>query len=539
MQRTRLLAVVAAVAVGSTAVGWIAGQRITSPAEIAAETAPPTPSLITVPVESRVLSSTVIVRGTVTFDEQTDISVTGSAAAGAASAVVTRVPLQPGDQLTEGDVIVEVSGRPVIALQGELPVFRNLTPGLTGPDVAQLEAALVRLGYDPGTVDTDYDKATEGAVEQLFRDLGYAPAGPSLDAIATLEAAQARVRGALESLRIAEDAAASAGVANSTRLQLDRSVSAAEQQLAIVSGQSAIARTQAAEAVAAAQNAYAIDPSAENAALLRDAQAGEIVVNRQQDLEINDATAQLEIARALRNEGLDNGDDTEGARRRVEDANQELSDAQADVVRLDAQIGISLLAAELVFLPTLPREVQSVAVTPGDALDGPVMTVSGSGIVIDSAVSVSDRNLITVGLDAVVEDETLGVSARATIVSIAETPGGTASNDRYAMRLEPIDALPQEAFNQSLRVSIPIETTGGEVLAVPLAALSAGPDGTARVEVERDDGTTEFLPVTTGLRAEGYVEIAVGRDLVLSPGDRVVVGRDLQLPALDDAEPDE
>lgn len=535
MQRKKLLAVVAAIAVGSSAVGWIAGQRIKSPAEIASETAAPTPSLITVPVESRVLSSTVIVRGTVTFDEQTEISVSGSAAIGATSAVITRVPLQPGDQLSEGDVLIEVSGRPVIALQGELPVFRNLTPGLEGPDVTQLEAALIRLGYDPGTPDTTYDTATEAAVEQFFRDLGYAPAGPSFDAVATLEAAQARLRGAQESLRIAEEAATSAGVANSTRLQLDTSVAAAEQQLAIVNGQSSIARTQAAEAVAAAQNAFNLDPTAENAALLRDAQAVEIVVNRQQDLEINNATAQLSIARALRSEGLDNDDNDDGAKRRLDDARQELNAAQADLSRLDSQIGVSFLAAELVFLPTLPREVQNVSVVPGDALDGPVMTVSGSGVVIDSAVSISDRGLIAVGLEALVEDETLGVSARATVTLIADNPGGRAANDRYAMRLEPIDALPEEAFNQSLRISIPIESTGGAVLAVPLAALSAGPDGSARVEVERSDGTTEFLPVATGLRAEGYVEISVADNATLRAGDRVVVGRDLQLPA----EPDE
>ncbi len=539
-RRGRLLAVVAAVAVASTAVGWFAGQRIESPAEIAARTAPPTPSLITVPVESRVLSSTVIVRGTVTFDEQTQISVSGSTVEG--TAIITRVPLQPGDVLTEGDVIVEVSGRPVVALQGELPVFRNLTPGLDGPDVTQLEAALVRLGYDPGTVDTVYDAATEAAVEQFFRDLGYQPNLPTFDATSTLEAAQDRVRGAQESLRIAEEASNDAGVAGSTRLQLDRAVAAAEQELAIASGQSTIARTEAAEAVAAAANDYAIDSTAENAARLRSAQAAEIVVNRQQDLAINDATAQLQIARALRNEGLDDGS-ADGAKRQLTDAREELADAIADRDRLDSQIGVSFPASELVFLPTLPREIQSVTAKPGAGIDGPVMTVSGSGVIIDSAVSATDRRLISVGLEALVEDDTLGISVPATITFIADNPGGAASSDRYAMRLEPLADLPEEAFNQNLRVSIPIESTGGEVLAVPLAALSAGPDGSARVEVERvnsagddgdsDDGdsATEFVPVTTGLRAEGYVEIAGSRGGSLHAGDNVVVGRDLQLPA--------
>ena len=102
MQRRNLLAIVAVVAVGSTGVGWYAGQQIKSPAEIAADTAPPTPSLITVPVESRTLSSTVIIRGTVTFDEQTQVTVSG----GTGTSVITRVPVAAGDQLDEGDVIV-------------------------------------------------------------------------------------------------------------------------------------------------------------------------------------------------------------------------------------------------------------------------------------------------------------------------------------------------------------------------------------------------------------------------------------------------
>ena len=54
--------------VGGTALGaWYMGSRIQSPAEMAARTAPPEPSPILVPVESRVLSSDVVTRGTVRF----------------------------------------------------------------------------------------------------------------------------------------------------------------------------------------------------------------------------------------------------------------------------------------------------------------------------------------------------------------------------------------------------------------------------------------------------------------------------------------
>src|SRR3990172_11239297 len=57
---------------------WAAGSRIESPAEVAARTAPPTPSPIVVPVEERVLSSEVITRGTIRFGLPQPISIAPS-----------------------------------------------------------------------------------------------------------------------------------------------------------------------------------------------------------------------------------------------------------------------------------------------------------------------------------------------------------------------------------------------------------------------------------------------------------------------------
>jgi len=76
----------------------------------------------------------------------------------------------------------------------------------------------------------------------------------------------------------------------------------------------------------------------------------------------------------------------------------------------------------------------------------------------------------------------------------------------------------------NFRLTIPIERTEGEVLAVPLAALSAGADGSSRIELAVDDGS-ELVTVDVGLEADGFAEISpVGIDL--SPGDLVVIGID-------------
>ncbi|MEZ5229148.1 MAG: peptidoglycan-binding domain-containing protein [Acidimicrobiales bacterium] len=446
-------------AVASTGVGWVAGQRIKSPAEIASETAPPTPSLITVPVESRVLSSTVIVRGTVTFDEQTDISVTGAGASGG-SAIITRVPLQPGDQLTEGAVLAEISGRPVIALQGDLPVFRNLTPGLQGPDVAQLEAALIRLGYDPGSVDTNYDAATETAVEALYRDLGYAPKvrpstrrqrskRPRTGCAAPGEPSHRRGLGTQRRGGELDPPPTRPGRRRRRTAAGDRQWPVGDRphpgrrdgrcgperlQHRSLTGQRRLPSRRPGQRGGRQPRAGPRDQRCHRPAGHRPGATGRRPRRRQR----------------------------RRRQRQLDDARAELADANDDLARLDALIGVSFPAGEVVFLPMLPRQVQAVPVVPGDALDGPVMTVSGSGVVIDSAISVTDRALVEAGAEAIVDDDGLGIRARATITVIADNPGGDASNDRYAMRLEPLDPLPDEAFGRSLRVSIPIESTGGE-----------------------------------------------------------------------------
>lgn len=64
----------AIVVLGSSGAGVAAGRQIRSPAEIAARTAPPVPSLIPVPVEKRTLSSDVVARGTVRYGAPRPVS---------------------------------------------------------------------------------------------------------------------------------------------------------------------------------------------------------------------------------------------------------------------------------------------------------------------------------------------------------------------------------------------------------------------------------------------------------------------------------
>lgn len=156
-------------------VGWAAAQQIKSPAQIAADTAAPDPSLITAPVTRQTLASEVITRGTVRFGQPTPVSLPTSALK-TGSPIVGSI-VNAGAKLRERSVVMTVSGRPMILLEGRTPMHRDLGPGIAGPDVLQLERALVRAGLRPGRVDGRYDGATAAAVAGLYKRLGFSPFG--------------------------------------------------------------------------------------------------------------------------------------------------------------------------------------------------------------------------------------------------------------------------------------------------------------------------------------------------------------------------
>ena len=570
------LAIVAAVAVGSAGLGWVLGRQIKSPADLAAEARAPAASLITVPVERKVLSSDIVIRGQVGFSESTDITVSGVSGG---SSIITRVPKTEGETLLEGDTVVELAGRPLIALQGDLPAFRSLAPGVEGPDVEQLEEALVRLGLDPGPVDDRYDAATELAVSQLYRDRGYKPNEPTAEDLERVEQARKSVRSAREAVTSAEQAA-TGGMPRSERLELDRQVTVATTDLEVAKrnrdAANAAAQAAARDAAAALTTARATDVTA--AARLAQAEAGThpdtgvaplpdeltdlrterteaatglltadraaqaanaatIVVAAEQEALVGDAVAALDIATARRAEAIAAA--AKGsAGPALSDAKSGLNEAQVALSRLEQEVGVSFPSNELVFLPRLPNAIQSVNATIGAAPQGAVMTVSGSGLRITSSVSAADRSLLAEGAEGLMEDDGLGISAAVRVTKVADSPGGAdTAAERYVVWLEPVGELPEEAVNQNLRITIPFESSDGEVLAVPMAALSAGADGSSRVEVERDDGTVELVTVVPGLnaRALGLVEITpVAGEL--EAGDRVVVGSNQPSPNEPDAD---
>ncbi|MEO8117883.1 MAG: hypothetical protein ABI606_01000, partial [Rhodoferax sp.] len=86
-RRIKLLSAVLTGVAAAAALAWVAGSRIESPAEVAARTAPPTPSPILVPVEKRVLGSSIVTRGTVRFGLPQPVSLAPSTLKSAAGLI--------------------------------------------------------------------------------------------------------------------------------------------------------------------------------------------------------------------------------------------------------------------------------------------------------------------------------------------------------------------------------------------------------------------------------------------------------------------
>jgi hypothetical protein len=89
--------------------------------------------------------------------------------------IYTKLP-DAGDKVDCGAVLYRVNDHPVLLLCGSTPAYRSLSKGDSGPDVAELNANLVHLGYatraqlDPSS--DRFSSETASALEKLQSKLG-------------------------------------------------------------------------------------------------------------------------------------------------------------------------------------------------------------------------------------------------------------------------------------------------------------------------------------------------------------------------------
>jgi Putative peptidoglycan binding domain len=101
----------------------------------------------------------------------------GAAPSSAGSGTVTALP-RPGSVVRRGGALYRLDGDPVVLMYGATPAYRDLELGVQdGRDVRQLERNLDALGFDPGTIDTEFTSTTDAAVSDWQESAGLPETG--------------------------------------------------------------------------------------------------------------------------------------------------------------------------------------------------------------------------------------------------------------------------------------------------------------------------------------------------------------------------
>ncbi|MCA1844617.1 MAG: peptidoglycan-binding protein, partial [Actinobacteria bacterium] len=490
---------------------------------------------------------------------------------------------EKGKDLGEGSVAFTISGRPAFVLQGAVPAYRDIAPGAVGDDVRQLQEALVRLGFRPGRTDGVYDDRTGLAVAAWYVKGGWLPSGPSEEQLQALRSAQAdwfsaesdlitaqadltaarndyeiaKQRSALAS-RAANPAAASTATTRAAASSSDDAAASRGEQERVNANlrvrkarrDLAAAEQEEKKAQARLDEARTRKPPPSNeeyAALSKRAQeASNKVASAKEEV----SAAEDAYAAASDKGGSGGGSGTEASAHSAPDQQAVLDAATAAAearkaadavafaqkkVGLAAQrtnsgptgtkLGIQIPAGEILFFATLPVRVDEAKLHVGEEAVGPVMTVTSSRLVVESALSAADAKLVREG-DAVTirgADSGSGIDTTGTVTHIATSPGTNGVDpQRFFLEVTP-NGLDVSLAGASVVQTIGVKTTEGEVLAVPVAALSMASDGTTRVQVQSPQGLPRSVTVEPGLAAKGVVAVSpVQGDL--GPGDLVVVG---------------
>lgn len=155
-----------------------AGTKVVTPGALRAQTAPPPSTVLTAPVVLRRLSEQLSVTGVVTAAHTIRVNF-GSVNVPNAQPIVTRRPPSRGSVVLEGSQLAEVAGRPIFALLGITPMYRDLAVGDRGSDVTQLQNDLAALGF--GITDSSgvLGRGTASAIRAFYGDAGYPPPAPA------------------------------------------------------------------------------------------------------------------------------------------------------------------------------------------------------------------------------------------------------------------------------------------------------------------------------------------------------------------------
>ncbi|HEY5197026.1 MAG TPA: peptidoglycan-binding domain-containing protein [Solirubrobacteraceae bacterium] len=224
-RKTRTLAAAIALAAVVVTVGVVVMSGAKQQALGAAQ-----PPASTAQVERRTLSAMVSQAGVLTYRARSDGS--PYSVINQAPGIYTQLPAV-GDVVPQGRVVYRVNDWPVVLLYGSTPAYRTLSAGAAGPDVAELNADLVALGYATraqlGPASGSFGPATTAAVTKWQAGLGVTQNGRLTLGQVVFEPSAVRVTSVPALLGGGAQAGATVMQGTSTVREVQVALSAAEQ----------------------------------------------------------------------------------------------------------------------------------------------------------------------------------------------------------------------------------------------------------------------------------------------------------------------
>ncbi|WP_407838122.1 peptidoglycan-binding protein [Streptomyces sp. DSM 116496] len=466
--RRRWVAAVAVGAVIATLGGLGAALLVKSPAQVAADAAAPRPDVLTATVEHRVLTSSVITRGQVVAGQTVEVIPQVSAGVGAARPVITKIRVRPGDTVQPGQVLMEVSGRPVFVLEGNLPVYRDLSPGATGDDIAQLQKALKALGHSSAPdAGGSFGAGTKAALTSFYKAVGYGPVsatGAEGDPVGEARSQVTAAQRALEDVRSAQAQASKPGEKPGAEPG-----SEAEGAVRPAGGDGGRAVRRAQEDLAEAKKKLAAAEAAAGPKL----PAAEVVFLQSFPARVDSVAAKV-------------GGEATGT-------------------------AMTLSAGKLVVQAHLP-EYQKDLIQPGRAAE-----------IYSEVTGLSAKGEVTLVSDKRSEAGSSSGQAKPGADAPAPAPGGQGATG-WLVEITPGEPLKAELTGQDVRVTVTAASTDGKALVVPITAISSGADGRTTVTVLDEGGERRRVEIRAGTAGDGFVAVTPVADGSLAGGDRVITG---------------
>ena len=464
---------------------------------------------------------------------QTDSKVLNSPMSG----VITFVPKE-GTIINFGEVLFAVDNKPVILVEGATPFYRTLDLNSdAGPDVLQLEEALVFLGYaaEDFVPNETFDETTSNMLNALYVDY-------KIDTKSEITSAE-QVAINLKKTEVENieqtisDGGTTLAQVNDKKKKLDD------------------AREAAAEESTAWKAAdTAIENAEQSITLLKDdtnPQTKEKIANNTRDSEIEDLEQEIEKQKRIKDleKGKESGIDAtealaiETAQKAYDDTLKsyndgvdqaaELAKAKEDLEELELASKSETFSPTNAYASETPIIVGSYINDVGSAvvLNSQLYNISSIGIEVVFQVDATDQETVSLG-DSVEIELPTNERVPTVITFIDQVVTQTQAGEFIEVTLEVLNPEEIEAYDQAPVKVFVITEISENVLYVPVNALLALAEGGYALEVydgALDSGTfegesgvdTSYVAVEIGVFTDGFVEVKGN----ISEGQIVVVPR--------------